>query len=315
MKRILLVAALLISIKSLGQQSAHYTQYIFNGLVINPAYVGSKELINVNGIYRSQWTGLEGSPSTQTLSIDGAVLKNRVGVGMHVINDQIGAQGQKSFYANTAVRLKISNSAKLAFGVAGGASQYYLDGTRLNPTDGINDNVIPQSMERSMLPDAKAGIFLNTERFYLGASAFNLIRFRNKFVATPTRHYFLTSGYVFDLNDMLKFKPSFLIKEDFKSPTNVDLNAFLLIGDRVWLGGSYRTSANMISKKEFRDQDLTSNNAWALMTEIYLSPKIKLGYSHDVTLTSLREYASHELSIGFYFFKKEESRTLTIRYF
>jgi type IX secretion system PorP/SprF family membrane protein len=315
MKKVLLFWLLLTGYGAAAQQNPQYSQYIFNGLVINPAYAGSKGILNINGIYRQQWVGLEGAPTTQTLSFDGAVLKEKVGLGLHVINDQLGAQGQKSIYASTAFRVRLGETARLALGLAGGASQHYLDGTQLRPTDPGYDPAIPTNREMSMLPDAKAGLFFNTERFYLGLSASNLVGFKNEFVATPTRHYFITSGYIFDLSDMIKFKPSFLLKDDLKSTANLDLNSFFLIGDRIWLGGGYRMGVKYLNRSTPEDQDLSMRNAWMGMTEIYFTPRIKIGYSHDITLTSLRSYSTHEVSIGFYFFKKEEASTLTIRYF
>lgn len=315
MRKLLLLFLLACSSPVLAQQNAHYTQYIFNGLVINPAYAGSKEVLHVSGMYRSQWAGLEGAPTTQTLSLDGAVLKKKVGLGLHVLNDQLGAQGQKSFYGSTAFRVSLGPAARLALGLSGGASQYYTDGHKLRPIDQVNDGTIPTSRQSHWLPDAKAGLFFNTERYFLGLSASNLVGFRNRFVVTPTRHYYLTTGYVFDLSPMLRFKPSILLKEDFKSPANLDLNAFLLVGDRLWLGGSYRTGVKLYNQDAYDTEGIETNNAWAMIAEVYLSPRLKVGYSYDVTLTSLRGYASHEVSLGFYFYKKEDARSLTIRYF
>lgn len=315
MRKILLLFLLALSSPLLAQQNAHYTQYVFNGLVINPAYAGSKEVLHVNGMYRHQWAGLEGAPTTQTLSMDGAVLKNKVGLGLHVMNDQLGAQGQKSFYGSAAFRVSLGPVARLALGLAGGASEYYTDGNKLRPIDQVNDPNIPTSRQGYWLPDAKAGLFFNTERLFMGLSASNLIGFRNQFVVTPTRHYYFTTGYVFDISPMLRFKPSLLLKEDFKSPANLDLNAFLLIGDRLWLGGSYRTGVKVYNQDAYDGEGLDSNNAWAMITEVYLSPRAKVGYSYDVTLTSLRGHASHEVSLGFYFYKKDEAKSLTIRYF
>jgi type IX secretion system PorP/SprF family membrane protein len=315
MRKILLLFLLTASHWTMAQQNAHYTQYIFNGLVINPAYAGSKEVVHVNGMYRHQWVGLEGAPSTQTLSVDGAVLNNKVGLGFHVMNDQLGAQGQKSFSGSTAFRVSLGPAARLALGLAGGASEYYTDGRKLRPIDQVNDPNIPNTRQAHWLPDAKAGLFFNTERFFMGLSASNLINFRNRFLVTPSRHYYFTTGYVFDLNEMLRFKPSILLKEDFKSPANLDLNAFLLIGDRLWLGGSYRTGVQLYNQEAYQAEGLDNNNAWAMITEVYLSPRVKVGYAYDVTLSSLRSYASHEVSLGFYFFKKEAAKSLTIRYF
>lgn len=311
-KLLLILMGGLASLGARAQQHAQYTQYIFNGLGINPAYAGSKGIINVNGLFRTQWVGLEGAPSTQTLSVDGALTNQKIGLGLLLINDRIGAQGQQSVLTNTAFRVKLNENARLALGIAAGIAQYYTDGTQLRPNNQAFDPTIPTTKVSAFLPDTKAGLFFNTARFYAGVSASNLIMFKNQFVATPARHFYLTAGHIFPLSDWLTFKPSFLMKEDFKSPTNIDLNAFMLISDRVWLGGSYRTGTKTF-KTDYQNLDVA--NAWALATEIYFTEKIKVGYAHDFTLTSLREYAGHEVSLGFYFFRPEKSRTLSIRYF
>src|SRR5690606_4703716 len=101
-----------------AQQNAQYTQYIFNGLILNPAYAGSKEIWNVNAIYRDQWTGLEGRPTTQTFSADGSIKENKIGLGFQVINDKIGADGQLSLMGSAAVRLDLSETSKFRFGIS-----------------------------------------------------------------------------------------------------------------------------------------------------------------------------------------------------
>ena len=160
-----------------------------------------------------------------------------------------GAQSQTGIYANIATRVNLSRTARLSFGIAGGVSQYVLDGTKLNAGDDVPDIAIPEGRESQILPDAKIGIFFNTERYYAGLSAANLIPFKDDktIIATPRRHYFLSSGYMFDLGPYVHLKPSFLIKHDFNGPANLDLNAFLLLYNRLWLGGSYRTSIPVFS--------------------------------------------------------------------
>lgn len=295
-----------------AQQSAQYTQYIFNGLIVNPAYAGSKDIWNVNAIYRDQWTGLEGAPTTQTFSADGSIKGGKLGLGFQAINDEIGVDGQLSLMANAAVRLNVSETGKLRFGIAGGATQYSRDWTKVRTAE--VDPANPNTRVSTFSPTIKAGMFFHTERFYAGLSGANLIPVQNDYVLTPTRHYFLTSGYVFDLGQHVKVKPSFLVKEDFKGPTNVDLNAFVLFAERLWLGTSYRTGVNLLNKPGLNKQvDLES--AWAGIAELYITPKIKLGYAYDFTLSGLNDYASHEISIGYYFLKKEETFMLSPRFF
>lgn len=313
MRKIVLVLGIwILGGVAYAQQSAQYTQYIFNGLIVNPAYAGSKDIWNINAIYRDQWTGLEGAPTTQTFSADGTIKGGKIGLGFQAINDEIGVDGQLSLMANAAVRLNVSETGKLRFGIAGGVTQYSRDWTKIRTTD--FDPANPNTRISTVSPTIKAGMFFHTERFYAGLSAANLIPTQNDYVLTPTRHFFLTSGYVFDLGQHVKIKPSFLVKEDFKGPTNVDLNAFVLFAERLWLGTSYRTGVNLLNKPGL-NQRVDLQSAWAGIAELYITPKIKLGYAYDFTLSGLNDYASHEISIGYYFLKKEETFMLSPRFF
>ncbi len=316
MRKLWVILGLLWANGVFAQQAPQYTQYIFNEMIINPAYTGSKEVLNINATYRNQWTGVEGAPTTQTLSVDGASKTGRVGYGFNVLNDELGVQQQMGAYGNLAVRINLGYTAKLALGFAAGISQYTLDGTRLTPGSKVPDMAIPQGRESEMLPDAKAGLFFNTERFYTGLSVANLIPFKGDklYITTPRRHYFLSSGYIINVSPTIKLKPSFLVKEDFKAPTNLDLNTFLLLGERIWLGGSYRTAVPLMNNLP-EEYGLEKRNAWAAMTQIYVTQKFRVGYSYDVSMNDMRDHASHEISLGYSFFSKKDSRMLTPRYF
>lgn len=299
--------------QTMAQQAPQYTQYIFNELVINPAYSGSKDILNVNATYRSQWTGLDGAPTTQTLSVDGPARNNRLGWGAHLINDEAGAQSQTGISANIAVRIYLTRKSQLSLGVAGGLMQHTLDGTKLHAGDDQPDVAIPEERVSRLLPDAKLGIFYNTERYYAGLSVANLIPYRadKMVVTTPRRHYFFSTGYMFDLGPYVRLKPSFLLKEDFNGPANMDFNAFFVLYNRVWLGGSYRTAVNMFT--DVNMDEIKKRNAWGLMAQVYATPKFRIGYSYDVSLTKMQDYASHEVSLGYSFFRKQNGRTITPR--
>ena len=311
MKLRLLILALLVSFNTLAQQKPQYTQYIFNGLVINPAYAGSKDVIHLNAFYRTQWVGLDGAPTTQSFSIDGVTKSNRIGIGAQAVNDQIGAQRRTSATINGAVKLNVSEMGVLSLGVAAGASQFSRN--KLS-TIVPNDPTIINAETNVISPDLRIGLYFHTDRFYLGMSATDLIGTNRKVTFNAERTYFLTAGYVFDLGEHLKLKPSFLMKENFQGPTNIDLNAFLLIENRIWLGGSYRTAAN-IFQNNFEANSLSTTDAVAAIGEVFLSPKLRLGYSYDFTLTQLNNYSTHEFSLGFLLFKKAETKMLTPQYF
>ncbi|WP_239022837.1 PorP/SprF family type IX secretion system membrane protein [Pontibacter mangrovi] len=312
-QKLLVLVGIVLAPAAFAQQAPQYSQYIFNELVVNPAYAGSKEILTINGTYRTQWTGLEGAPTSQTFSVDGPTGNRSLGWGLHLVNDEIGAQSQTAVYGALSTRIRLNRYADLALGVAAGASQYVLDGTKLNPGTEMPDQAIPEGRVSQVLPDLKIGAFFNTERYYAGLSIANLIPFKDSKtdIATPRRHYFLSSGYVFDINRNVRLKPSILIKEDFRSPTAVDVNAFVLLYNRLWLGASYRTAVPMFTNQQMKQLD--KRNAIALIAQVYATKKLRIGYSYDISLNKLRDYSSHEVSVGYYFLKKKYGRILTPR--
>ncbi len=316
MKALYTIIGFFVVFSAAAQQAPQYSQYIFNGLIINPAYAGSQKILQINGSYRSQWTGLEGAPSTQTISADGAVMRSKLGLGLNMMADKLGAQSTIGMSASASVKHQISRKSEISLGLALGLSQHTLDGTKLNSGGPTPDGAVPGWKESEMIPDVKVGVFFNTDRFYAGLSAANMFGFtsRDLRVTTPARHFFLTSGYIFDAGPVVRVKPSILIKEDFKSPTNIDANLFVLLYERIWFGTSYRASMPMLKRTD-SEEKLATSNAVAVMTQLYATPKIRIGYSYDVTLSELKNYGSHEVSLGYSFLKKRRGRMLTPRYF
>lgn len=298
----------------LAQQTPQYSQYIFNGMILNPAYAGSKGFLNANAIYRSQWAGLEGAPRTATFSLDGVNVTDRIGWGGYVVQDRIGAQSHTTLSGNAAVRLKTSQAGVFSFGLALGASFFTFDPARIK-TATPNDPAFAGSQENALTPDLKAGLYYHTRKFYTGFSVANLVQFGVGQLMQPRPHLFLTSGYVLALGDQLKFKPSFLIKDDLHAPANADLNAFLLLAERLWLGASYRTRLDIWQRLEGEQTGLEPAAAMAYMLELYPTDKIRIGYAYDRTKSGFNNLGSHEISLGYYFIRPQGMRTLTPRYF
>jgi type IX secretion system PorP/SprF family membrane protein len=301
---------------SLAQQNAQFNQYIFNELLINPAYAGTKEVWNINGIFSSQWTGMPGAPNTATVSAEGPV-GNHIGLGFHFLNDVIGAQMNQALFGSYAYRVNLSEKLHLSLGLAIGASYFTLDGTKLHAESETIDPAIPLSTQRTMKFDSKAGAFLYTDRFYAGFSVSDLLGDAidyNDLVAQQAQHYYLTAGYVFDLGKKVKAKPSFLMKEDFRSPTTFDVNAMFLFWDRFWLGASLRLNAP-IWNTENLDNTLRNRNGMVFMTDWNITDKFRMGYAYTLTLTELKDYSGHEVHIAYYFPRKDSPKMKTPRYF
>jgi type IX secretion system PorP/SprF family membrane protein len=321
MNRILLILLLSLSVfRVTAQQDAQFSQYMFNGLYINPAYAGYREQWNVNMFYRKQWTGFPGAPKTFSIAADGTANDNRMGLGIQVMNDKIGAQNNTSFYGSYAYRIPMDEDGNktLALGFGAGFVQQRLEVGVLDPMQ-QGDPLLMNAKKTALMPDARMGIFYNSSRLYAGLSADNLTTnlfqksdaLQNYLPLKP--HVYFTVGGMVPLSDVLQLKPSILIKEDLAGPTSVDLNAFILIDQKIWIGGSYRTA--MFNKSNI-DKSLTKSGAMVGMIEIFINDKLRLGYAYDQTLngTAANNYTTHELSLS-YFFVNPKARMLSPRYF
>ncbi len=303
-----------------AQQDAQFSQYMFNGIYINPAYAGYKEQLNLHAFYRNQWTGIQGSPTTMSVAVDAIANNGNVGLALQISSDRIGAQRNLAAYANYAYRIPMNDdgSSRLAFGVGVGAVQLGIDGSMLNPNDfEVNQ---PVGIQSTIVPDARAGVYFSNDRFYAGFSADNLVSQyinidRYAFIAQPKPHYYLTAGMLFPINEDLQLKPSFLLKDDRGGPTSLDLNAFFIIADKVWLGGSYRTGVKLYDKS-YLQKDLSKLNSGVVAAQFFASSNLRIGYAYDFSIGPLQGYSggTHEISIG-YFFNKRNIRLMTPRYF
>jgi len=328
LKKYGLVSLLVLGMSSAyAQQTIQFSQYVFNGLAVNPAYAGYKEEWTANFSFRSQWVGIDGAPRTGTASFDGLTDQEgkKMGLGFIASTDRLGPQNTSAFYVNYAYRLQLDaeDTKRLSFGIGAGATQYNLDGSKFISTD-LGDGVIPIGNESKLRPDVRVGVYFYTPKFYIGASVLDLLSgTRSDDIATEgdykvlrqVRHLYVTGGVMIPLTESLDLKPSFMLKEDFKGPTNLDLNAYLLISKVVWLGASYRTGVTLWDKKNLQ-QGLSQSDAIAGIVELQMSSRFRLGYSYDYTTSKLSSYqsGSHEFSLSMSFPGKK-ARVLSPRYF
>ena len=317
---LLFILTILFMNAARAQQDAQFSQYMFNGIYINPAYAGYKEQLNIHAFYRSQWTGITGGPKTMSLALDAIANGGNVGLALQISKDQLGAQSNLAAYANYAYRIQMNEdgSARLAFGFGVGAVQLGIDGAKLNPNDVEPDQ--PTGNQNTIVPDARVGAYYSDKRFYAGFSADNLISQyinvnRYAFIPQPKPHYYLTAGALMPLSEDFLLKPSFLLKDDRAGPTSLDLNAFLLLGERIWVGGSYRMGVKLYDKS-YLQRDLSMQNSVVAAIEIFASDSFRIGYAYDFSVGPLQGYSggTHEISIGYYF-KPKKIRMLTPRYF
>lgn len=323
MRKILLIimAILLFGRIAVAQQDAQFSQYMFNGIYINPAYAGYKEQLNLHAFYRNQWTGVDGSPKTMSLAVDAIANEGNVGLALQVSSDKLGAQRNLAVYGNYAYRIRMNaeGSSRLAFGLGFGAVQLGIDGALLNPNDPEPNQ--PSGFESVTLPDARVGAYFSNDRLYIGVSADNLIsqyaykEDNNNFVPHPRVHYYLTAGVLIPLSQEILIKPSFLVKDDRGGPTSLDLTSFLIFSERFWIGGSYRTGIKLYNK-DYLQKNLSQLNSASVAAQVFASENLRIGYAYDFSIGALKGYGggTHEISIG-YFFNKKRVRMLSPRYF
>ena len=295
---ILLTVVFTISVKA--QQDPQYTQYMYNMSVLNPAYAGSYNSLSINILGRSQWVGIPGAPKTLALAISSPVGKS-VGLGLSVTADEIGPIKEQNIYGDFSYTLKVGEKTNLALGLKAGVTFLNIN---LNNLRTLNENdpaFLNQNPNKSQ-PNFGVGAFYYTDKFYAGLSIPHLlqtIHFKqtgNKGVReTDISHFFLTSGYVFNISKDIKLKPSILAKVAQGAPTSIDVSGNILVFDKLEFGVSYRL-----------DESISA------LINIRASRSLRVGYAYDHTLTNLGEFnsGSHEVFMLFNFdFEKYKIRS------
>ncbi|MCH8331606.1 MAG: type IX secretion system membrane protein PorP/SprF [Bacteroidetes bacterium] len=308
MKKILTIAIILTCIvqQGFGQQDPVYSQYMFNGLILNPAYAGSREALFVAALYRDQWTGLDGAPTTKTISVHSALKNPKIGLGISLYKDNISIFNKYGLFASYAYRLDMEHG-KLSLGLQAGFSSISSDWAEINAVN-EGDSRFATNSPTLTLPNAGLGFYYSTDDWYVGGSVPRLINnkldFDNNTVSTTKgsneyRHYMLTGGYLYDINHEIKIKPSTLISFVQGAPMQIDINANIIFRDILWFGASYRSSGAVV-----------------MIFEYQLNRQFGIGYSYDLLLTKLGKQAggSHEFMLRYEFFF-EKDKTYSPRYF
>ncbi len=292
-----------------AQQDAMYTQYMFNMLAVNPAYAGSRDVLSLTALYRNQWTGLAGAPRTLTFSADMPLANEKLGLGLQISNDAIGVFNVFGANVSGAYRIRFEKST-LAFGINAGITQFQanlLDAKIENdPAFGANVN--------KTLPNIGAGLFWSNDRFYIGLSFPKLlnsnissnavvggISVASKYKAQQFRHAFFMAGYVINVSDLVKLKPSLLVKVVSGAPIQADINANIYFYDKIGVGISYRSLSSP-----------------SILLEWQATEQFRIGYAFDWT-TKVNNFGfvkamSHEIMLR-YEMGFNKAKVLSPRYF
>ena len=310
-----------------SQQDPMFTKYAFVPLAYNPAYAGSKDYASLNAIYRNQWWGINGGPSTQVLTAHTPVSTN-IGVGLSLFNDNVGARSNTGGGFSYAYKVK-ANEFNLSFGIQASLISARNDWGMLNHRDDqANDVAFSNNQSSIWLPNFGAGFFGHTERFFFGLSIPNLIeqnlreKTSGEAMSAPLsqqyRHLFIMTGAAFKINSDMVFRPIVLVKNvgwlggslpdnsAVSAPTEIDLDVSILYREFLWVGVSFRTAAERIFSG---DSSTDSFDIWATFM---MDNGLSIGAAYDYTLNDLQSHigGTMELMVGYDLnFKKKKYHT------
>lgn len=301
-KRYLIILFVFVASSSFAQQLPQFTQYMYNTISINPAYAGSRDGFSITLLNRNQWVGLEGAPTTQTLSVHSPLTNDKIGLGLSAIKDQTGYEDYTYLYGDFSYRIDFSKDVSLAFGLKGGFSYYNLDEDLFTDPQVLDDPYFHDKFNK-WTPNFGLGFYLSAQNWYLGASAPKLINNNNNdyqdYVALEQVHYYLTGGYVFDLSDNVKLRPTFLFKMTKGAPLSIDLSSTFIFNEKFYLGANYRI-----------------DDAIGGFLDVEILKGLRIGYGYEYSISDIQPYTSgsHE-AILIYEFRFKNTRYKSPRFF
>ncbi len=286
----LYIFGMMLTFESSAQSLPMYSQYMYNMVNINPAYAGSRGVPSLSVLWREQWVGLPGSPSTRSFAYDLPTNDKKMGLGIQLFDDKyvnyIKRTGLNLYYN---VKIPLSEKGVLSMGLKGGL---YNDTKNLTnaylgaSSQYLTDVTFANNFNR-IVPLAGAGIYYNDDKFYAGFSAPDLLVFSklkdynsdNTLFQVNEVHYFLTAGYSIDLNEDVQIKPSALLKASSGAPLAFDLNTNIWLHNVIGAGLSYRTNESVLA-----------------MLETQVTPQLRFGYAYDMPF---KRPNSHELFLRY----------------
>jgi type IX secretion system PorP/SprF family membrane protein len=266
---------LLAAVDLRAQQDAQYTQYMYNTVSVNPGYAGSRGNLSIAALHRSQWLGLEGAPKTQTLNIHSPIGYKGIGLGLSVVNDQIGPTSETYFDADFSYTINLAAEQRLSFGLKGSIHLLDIRFSELTTDPNNPDATLQQDIQNRLSPNVGAGVYYHTESFYAGLSVPRILEtthFEESSLSTAKErmNFYLISGYVWDFHPMWKFKPTLLTKMTLGAPLQVDVSANFMYNERFIMGAAYRWDA-----------------ALSAMVGFHISPAFLIGLAYDRETTEL----------------------------
>lgn len=288
--------------QAFAQQLPHFSQYMINDFVMNPAIGGSRPTVEGKSNNRYQWQGITDAPRTYVLSLHGPSKNRKMGFGGYLFTDITGPTRRTGVDLTYSYHLNLNENIKLAFGVAGGLLQFAVDGSKITLRD-EGDLALSNGIQSVLVPDVSAGFYLYSKKFYVGASAPQLVKSKLKFFDYSTgksqleNHFYAMAGYHLLITEDFEFEPSCLVKYNSPVPLQYDIGGRFKYKERIWIGGAYRNLDAVTGLIGFNWKNLM------------------FGYSYDFTTSNLKNYSTgtHEVMIGVRFEKQESGTAVSIQ--
>ena len=302
-RKIFILSALcLLLYEAQAQQDPLYSQYMFNMLGINPAYAGSRDLLSVTALGRSQWSGMKGAPSSQAILADFSVKEKKVGLGLQFFNDKIGITKTTGINLSYAYRLRFKKGM-LSMGLQGGIASFKANYSDVQLSTADASDIAFANNINEIRPTVGAGVYYTTDKFYVGVSVPHLLHLDSYYSKSNSgsmyenNHWMLATGFVHHFSPDVVLKPSVLLRAVSGAPLTVDVNANMWFYNVVALGVSVRTSNMVVG-----------------MLEIQANRQFRFGYAYDFNTSGLTGRGSHEIMLR-YEFGYEKKRMYSPRYF
>lgn len=287
-KTLLSYCLLLIAIISNGQYTPSMSQYMFDQLLINPAYAGNRETTSISAISRNQWIGFDGAPKTQSIIAHSPFMKKTVGLGVSLQIDKIGVNNHTAFFTYYSYRIPIQKG-KLSIGLSAGINMIRSNYDKIYTT--MPNDIVFENASSYNHVNFGTGLFYKHPKYFIGFSTPFIIDYREQSIVHNNEevhklNFILSSGMLFKLNDNFKLKPSILFKTYPDYASQLDINSNLIYNDILWFGLSMRT-----------------DDALVWLIEYQISPQLRFGFSHDFPFTEIARFSigTNEILIRYEF--------------
>jgi type IX secretion system PorP/SprF family membrane protein len=276
----------------MAQHNSSYSQYMFNGLLINPAYAGSNDALNLTALYRKQWAGIENAPNTLSFTAHTPLKNKKVNLGLILISERFGITEHLKASLIYAYRIKLFKG-HLSFGLLGGVNSYKMNWNNIHTTQS-GDESFNSTMQKHIYPEAGFGVYFHSQKFFFGLSAPDM--YSNTF--SLNRTIAMSTGGLINVSENFKIKPALMIKYIMNSPVDANVSTTFYWKDVIGLGVGYSYNTSIIG-----------------LIDLKINDQFRIGYSYDYATTSLNKYStgSHEVMLRYLFHYKVHS--LSTRYF